>query len=237
MSQHRHEQLTCPKCGTRGEFVIWDSINADTDPELKEKLLDESLFAWTCPHCGHKAYITYGTLYHDPTAQFMLFFDHKADETDIEEDSFPDEPAFEQFNKTYKLRYVHGILPLKEKIFIFEEGLSDIVIELIKYFIRNGIVGIRSGETPEDSRIIEPNHFIGRGIWFTDLSEDGEQLVFTVTSPKGSVEKRFGISMDIYQQCLQKLVIDKRFKEEKNTIKHVCYDWIDAKMKKTDDKD
>ena len=101
-------------------MTIWDSINVQLNPELKEGIMDESLFFWTCPDCGHKVYVTFGTLYHDVGSQFMLFFDHKTEDNDISEDAFPDSEEFQQFNKNYRLRYVHGIHALKEKIFIFD---------------------------------------------------------------------------------------------------------------------
>ncbi len=222
MSQQHIETFTCPKCGKKSDFTLWDSINTDLNPELRDKVLDESIFIHECPECGHRSYITFGTLYHDPTNQFMLFFDHAVSNDDISEDKFPEDEVFNLFNKNYKLRYVHGIKNLKEKIFILEEGMSDVAIELIKYFLRNNIIALKD---------VAPNYFIGKEMYFTNLSEDGETLVFAVLSEEGKVINHFGVNMDIYQQCLQRLVLDKRFKQDGNTIKNVCYAWIDAKLK------
>ncbi len=223
MSLPHTEQLTCPKCGSKGDMQIWDSVNVQLNPELKEKVMDESLFIWTCPDCGHKAYITFGTLYHDVANQYMLFFDHKADNHDISEDAFPDNEEFAQFNKNYRLRYVHGIHALKEKIFIFDEGLSDVVVELLKYFVRNQIIRINESD---------PNFLIGKAIYFTGLSDDGEQLIFAVVSPrKKGVVANFSLNFNLYEQCLQKSILDERFKQEKNCILNVCYEWIDTKLK------
>ena len=146
MSQHHIQKIVCPKCAAQGEMTIWDSINVQLNPELKDKVMDESLFTWTCPSCGHQVYITFGTLYHDLAGQFMLFFDHKAEDNDLSEDAFPDNEAFAQFNKNYRLRYVHGIHALKEKIFIFDEGLSDVMVELLKYFVRNQVIRINESD-------------------------------------------------------------------------------------------
>lgn len=222
MSQSRNETLVCPRCGRQGTFTVWDSINADQDPDLKEKLLDETLFLWRCPHCGHQSYITFGTLYHDMERQFMLFFDHKDGDNDIAEDSFPIDEMFKQGDKHYKFRYVHGIRYLKEKIFIFEEGLSDIAIELIKYFIRRQVIKIKG---------TRPDYFDNKGIFFTERrhEEDNDELVFTVTRAE-KVVSEFSVSMDLYEQCLQKMWLDERFAEH-GTVKNVCYEWIDAKMK------
>lgn len=221
MSQQHTENITCPHCGSDAPMEIWDSVNVDLNPDLKNKILDESLFLWTCPKCQTKRYITFSTLYHDMNGQYMLFFDHNAGDKDISEDSFPESELFGNFNKKYTLRYVHGIHRLKEKIFIFDEGLSDIAVEMIKYLVRNDILNI-----PRDN----PNFFIGKEIYFTELSNDGEKLIFSV-SDQGHVVGSFGISMDIYEQCLQKIVLDERFKETKSSIKNVCYEWIEARLK------
>lgn len=220
MSSQRTENITCPNCQCSAPFVIWDSVNVSQHPELKEKILDESLFLWECPNCGHKVYVTFGTLYHDMENQFMLFFDHKADETDISEDAFPDNEAFAQFNKNYRLRYVHGIRNLKEKLFIFEEGLSDVAVEMIKYFVRHGIIRLNAS----DDQLLA-----GKELYFTNLSNDGEQLIFSIVHPTGGVEAHFGIGMNVYEQCLQKIVLDEKFKETPS-IKHVCHQWIEAKL-------
>ena len=231
MSQKRTEEITCPKCGAKGPFTVWDSVNVEDSPSLRGQLMDESIFVWTCPDCGHTVYVTFSTLYHDSTNQFLLFFDHKTGDKDIEDSPFPDGEAFEQFNKTYRLRFVHGINNLKEKIFIFEEGLNDIVIELLKYFIRNGIIAIQQGDGEEKGQPIPGNYFIGRAIYFTQMSADGEQLIFSIARPRGGVESHFALSMDLYSQCLQKLALDKRFKEDRNSIKNVCYEWVEARLK------
>ena len=36
MSKERIEIIKCPKCGAEGGFTIWDSINVELNPELKE---------------------------------------------------------------------------------------------------------------------------------------------------------------------------------------------------------
>ena len=45
--------VTCPKCGQDGQMTVWSSVNISLDPEMKEKILDQSLFLYTCNQCQH----------------------------------------------------------------------------------------------------------------------------------------------------------------------------------------
>ena len=64
MSRHHMEKLTCPSCHHEGDFELWDSINTALDPEMKEKVLNQSIFLYTCPSCGETFRLNYSTLYH-----------------------------------------------------------------------------------------------------------------------------------------------------------------------------
>ena len=52
MSKHHIEKVTCPSCHHEGDFEVWDSINTVLNPEMKEKVLNQSIFLYTCPNCG-----------------------------------------------------------------------------------------------------------------------------------------------------------------------------------------
>ena len=47
MSKHHIEKVTCPSCHHEGDFELWDSINTALDPEMKEKVLNQSIFLYT----------------------------------------------------------------------------------------------------------------------------------------------------------------------------------------------
>ena len=46
MSRHHIEKVTCPSCHHEGDFELWDSINTALDPEMKEKVLNKSIFLY-----------------------------------------------------------------------------------------------------------------------------------------------------------------------------------------------
>ena len=47
MSRHHIEKVTCPSCHHEGDFELWDSINTALNPEMKEKVLNQSIFLYT----------------------------------------------------------------------------------------------------------------------------------------------------------------------------------------------
>lgn len=64
MSSHQEVSVTCPVCGFTGNFIIWNSVNADISPEIADKVKDRSLFyglvrnARAIYWCAIPAYIT-----------------------------------------------------------------------------------------------------------------------------------------------------------------------------------
>lgn len=74
MSSFTEEKITCPNCHKESSFTIFQSVNVDLDPKLKEKVFDGSLFKWTCPECGNTYNVPYTFLYHDMTNNFMVQF-------------------------------------------------------------------------------------------------------------------------------------------------------------------
>ena len=75
MSSLKITNLTCPGCNAEGEFKYYASVNVTLDPDLRDKIMDGSLFRWTCPSCGKVFNVPYPFLYHDMTRGFMLMFD------------------------------------------------------------------------------------------------------------------------------------------------------------------
>lgn len=43
MSSNKTTQFTCPRCNSKGELIVWNSINADINPELKDDLISGEL--------------------------------------------------------------------------------------------------------------------------------------------------------------------------------------------------
>lgn len=132
MSMERKETITCPECGHTQDFIIWQSLNGDLDPEAKQQLLDGTLFRFECDKCGHKSNVDYGILYHDMRHQVMIYY---VDEDSVEqaiESMYGAEDKMGIEMPGYRKRVVTDQNALREKAIIFENELDDRVIEIIK---------------------------------------------------------------------------------------------------------
>lgn len=135
MSECRKEQITCPRCHYDSPKTVWNSINADLDPELKERFLDGDLFDWKCEVCGLETKVPFATIYHDMEHRFILFFDPWEENRERGETGEIGIP--QGFNlPDYTLRWVYGMTALREKINTLAAGLNDIAVERMKYFLR-----------------------------------------------------------------------------------------------------
>ena len=133
MSRNYPDKAVCPECGWVHDFTVNPVINAETEPELKQKLLSGELFTTTCPECLNTFRVIFDCLYHDPARKLMIQFCHP-DKTEtyrrIFDELCMENPSFDN----YVLRIVTGYYDLVEKIQIVENGLDDRVIEMCKRF-------------------------------------------------------------------------------------------------------
>ena len=111
MTKISNKPLTCPSCGYHGEYKMYDSVNVTLEPKLREKVLSGTIFDWVCPHCGESISIRYNMLYHDMDRGFQVYYSPN------------------QCIETNRMM-------MREKICIFEGGLNDIAIELLKIVMK-----------------------------------------------------------------------------------------------------
>jgi len=228
MSEMRTVDWACPKCSTKCKITIWNSINVDLDPELKDKIFSDELFIWECPECGQKTLVPQNFLYHDMGRKFMLFFNF-FDEREKDEKRYATPQHPNESNESndlpwmegYTLRSVYGLLNLKEKIFILEHGLNDIAVERQKYMISHLAI-------PE---IAEKGYKLLFGKIdkdATDVSEYGAIYYFyDDEEKKQTVTVRF--ALDNYYEHCKALEIDPRMK----VTGLACIDqgWMDYHLK------
>nr|WP_315020855.1 CpXC domain-containing protein [uncultured Aminipila sp.] len=137
MSKCTTNEVSCPECENKQNFVTWQNIIADLDPELKEKVLNGELFVFTCEKCGKKFPIAYPCLYHDMQKHLMVYLTADADSIKEMNKVLLDSPeTFEiQARQGYIYRAVSNVNELAEKIMIHDMKLDDRVIEIIKMLI------------------------------------------------------------------------------------------------------
>ena len=218
MSKSHIAEITCPKCNCKGEFEVWDSINADLHPDLRDKLFSNDLFMYKCPICGAHIEICYGTLYHDMTHKFMLFFDYeKSEDFDYSPLQMPEGLGMEG----YTFRVVFGLSHLKEKIVILEQGLDDLVIEHMKYMTSHVIMPeiAEKGYRLLFNRTEEATEEFPFGTIYFSYIDPEQEKIFTI---------RF--AMDNYHEHRLACEIDPRMHIENG----MCIDeeWMSMQMKK-----
>lgn len=123
-------QVKCSKCGSSFEAASYQSINVASDPQLKERVRDGSLFVAECPYCGTRNLLRYNTLYHDPSAKLMVWL--------LPEGYEPPAAVAEAVKDLpgYTLRRVYEAGELIEKVCISDAGLEDTVMEVCKWVTR-----------------------------------------------------------------------------------------------------
>lgn len=136
MSQSAMQEITCPKCGKKHPFTVWDSINTLEYPEMKEKVRNDEAFRYRCPDCGATAILNYNFLYHQQEDKVLIFVD--ADGSSYEEMKKVMTTRGNAFDG-YQKRIVLSYNDFKEKLLILDAGLDDRIVEIIKSSIWDNV--------------------------------------------------------------------------------------------------
>lgn len=219
MSKVHQEHIECPRCHTVGTAEILDVVDADLNPELRERVLTANAFIYTCPECGAKILVGNSLLYHDESHRFLIFFDlNRHEEYDYQPLELSDELLAEY--PDYTFRYVAGLYDLKEKITILENGLNDVAIERMKYMTTHY-------SSPEIGRKGYKLRFLGVDPDDKEASEYGSMHFFHYDKNKEMRQGKF--SMDLYYQYCLAVKLDPRMKP--NGCVMVDEGWISRQLK------
>ena len=123
MSTCISKDISCPSCGAVHKTQMWPGIDRIAHPELRAKIMEETFFDWKCPRCGYTAQMTYPCLYHDRELGLMICLAPGSNKITLEIPPYLDNVA---------KRGVSTLPQLKEKILLFESGLDDAAMELVK---------------------------------------------------------------------------------------------------------
>lgn len=175
MSNTTTKIVACPNCGNEIEIKVFKTVNATTDPGFRDDLLNGDMLHFSCRECGHEAELKYPLLYNDMKNKFMVYYI-----PDIDRERLTDEMLEKEYGEMDALtrRIVGSYNELKEKIHIFEAGLDDRVIEVVKAALKD-VVEKRTGETVTGGYFSKYSVDEDR-IGFTFfVGDDGEQFVQT----------------------------------------------------------
>lgn len=140
MTKQSLQRIACPDCKFEQDFVVWETINATLNPELKEQLMTGQLTSVTCSSCGETSQIVYPLLYHDMVGKYWIWWLPGKPQS-----SAPQMDELRSVNRTditqdYICRTVRELNDLLEKIRIFDDGLDDRILEILKAFMQYGNV-------------------------------------------------------------------------------------------------
>lgn len=186
---HKEERL-CPYCGYAEEVTIWDAVDAETDPDLKEKLLRKQLQVLDCSNCGRHFLLAEALLYADPGAKALFYLQPALAEAiqsdDNSQSSWQDrqlklqqltaEGTLEMGTELegWHLRLFLTTNDLMEAIHLLDNGLDDRVMAVVK-------LALQARLQSEENKEVLSLHF---------LSASEERLLFVAEYP--SVEDEEG---------------------------------------------
>lgn len=140
--------IQCPVCLTDQEVELVSKIDAKVDTDLKEALLAGQLFNFECDHCGAKRQLDSDCLYLDHDKQFIVSLI-----PNLEERKEQMEAILTQFIRQseedlsqYQMRVVRNAPTFVEKVTVLDQGLNDIVVEIVKLLTD----GLFAKERPDD---------------------------------------------------------------------------------------
>lgn len=106
MSQSQMQEITCPKCGKKQFFRVWDSINTMEDPPLKKAVRNDEAFSFHCLDCGASAVLHYNFIYHEPAEKlFIVCNADGSDYTAMKETLTAEDNAFKGYTKRIVLSH------------------------------------------------------------------------------------------------------------------------------------
>lgn len=139
MSINFKKQIKCPSCANLSEMTLWQSVTVSDSQDLKEDILKGKVNIFRCASCGATALVPVPLLYHDEEKHLMISFSpcEEADKirlfNQVKETSRESGELSELSD--YNLRFVCSYNEFLEKILIFDNGLSDKTIEVLKLLV------------------------------------------------------------------------------------------------------
>lgn len=143
MSWFEHTDVACPRCGEGFKAPTAQTVNVTRMPEARSWVLDGSFHRVTCPGCAEPIFVDRDFLYTDlGREQFVLVGPTPAiadwpawEATTLEAFARSVEgapPYVEDISRRFRVATVFGVRMLAEKVRLWDAGLDDGVVELMK---------------------------------------------------------------------------------------------------------
>lgn len=146
---------TCPSCGAFFNAEAYEVINVTLDTALRDQVIWGKIFDFTCPSCGHHFRSPYSMAYKEMEKEYIIFLDMNDVADNCDEASSEEGLIENQIKETqalfpsYRIRVVHDMMDLIEKIHIFSAGLNDKIITYLGYKIKDDVtVKMKNAKPP-----------------------------------------------------------------------------------------
>jgi len=145
MSLFTPVSITCKRCGHLYTMPVVGSVNADRRPDLRAAILDHTFQDSQCPRCEHSFRMEPAFTYVDAArGQWIASMparevqDHRAADrraSALFARAYGHEapPAAQGLGDTLVPRLTFGWPGIREKVFIRDCGLDDVVVEMVKF--------------------------------------------------------------------------------------------------------
>ena len=74
MSDSIIKKINCPNCSNKIEVQLWESINAQISPEVRDALLRGRIHVFDCPICKKSFNVNKAFLYHDMKRKLLVWY-------------------------------------------------------------------------------------------------------------------------------------------------------------------
>lgn len=142
MSISKTVNICCPSCGTHQDVELYDSINVQADPQLKDALMQNQLNRVDCIDCTACFRVDMPLLYNDPGKQILIHWVPETGHITREQILEEFDQSMEEMNAMVppdielpNVRLVMTRVELVELVFMIEAGMNQRVVEYVKYSI------------------------------------------------------------------------------------------------------
>lgn len=183
------DSVVCPVCGHEQEFRVTPTVNVTTDPEMREKVLNGDIFRFTCEECKFSGLVGFPFIYEDKETNggFLIYMEPDCEDDEVGVDG---DVADQVLLQNMTMRLVTQFEELKEKIFIFEAGLDDRVIELFKNLSLTKMRGDSDAQIPDELFFVK------------QYVEEGEEKIVFSAFLDGRYLGVLELPYTLYQSCL-----------------------------------
>ena len=134
MSKIIEAKFVCEKCMKEFTGQSYLSINAQINPELKEKVMDGSVFEIVCPHCGHRMIDIHPLVYNDMEKQAMIRVDTFGGLILAEREHKRFAADFPEIGNSYAFYGATTVTDFINKVVFVENGIDPIEGQIIMHF-------------------------------------------------------------------------------------------------------